>query len=717
MQRIVHTSRRRGLALVTILALLLAGCSQPGEENTEAPPPRAESLTGTVAAAAPEPVAVGLRVLVLDDGAGMVGAVTERLQLEGVPTTVVTLREPGRTVVTHDLLATTADDGTVRANFVGIVVPGADSALLAPEEHAALVDYQRSFGVRVVETNPGEGKDLPQPGYEGPLAGATAQVTDSGLEGAFSYLDGSVHLDADADAEPVWGILTPGSLRPAEGAEFEPLVTTVLPGTDVRAPLVAVQRSAGLENMLLGFDGDRAELATEVLSHGIVRWLVRGVSTGYSRNHLAIHVDDVLLPNAQWSVDGQCEVGRNCGPEHADLEPIRMVAEDIPFLVEWQQANDLKLDVVLNGAGAAQYAADHGRRDPLMEAMKDHREDLRLISHTWTHRFLGCERDVLPNDWQCRTDEAGNILWLDQDTIDEELVKNLEFMAKNDLDNHDPRELVTGEHSGLIHAPQQMVDNPHLAPAVDEAGIRWVASDNSEAGEQWPRALGGATTVPRHPVDLDYNTPTARQVTSQYNWLFTTAAEGGSGLCELYQEYAPCVAPLDLDRGFAEVIALREGRKMLEHAVGNDPRPHYAHQANLAGERLLYPIVDIALAEYRATYADNAPLLNPSMTESGEELVRQRNWLADRDLVDATVSGQLVTLRNGADRDIKVPLTLPEGARVVTAGRVGDPFGEPYAGARSAWVTVPAGSETVLQLEQPVAFAARATWPPVPAAG
>lgn len=707
MERISLKSTWSRLAVSCVGLLMVAGCAAPSEDAVDSPPVDGQA-TSAVAAAAPAQVKVAMQVLVLDDGESMAAAITNRLELEGIPATVVKLKEPGRQQVTGDFLATTDADG-VHANYAGIVLPSADSITLSAAERSVLQQYWKTFKVRSVETNPSDNKVVPAPRFEGPLDGASAQVTEAGRQGDFSYLNESINLDSDA--EPVWGVLTAKSLRPAAGAEFVPLVTTRLPKTDIQAPLVAEQRLDGHESLLLGFNGDDAQAPVQVLNHGVVKWLTRGVSTSVNRNYMSVHIDDVLLPNAQWSAEGQCEVGRNCPTEHADLAPIRMVPDDVPALVDWQKKNGVYLDVVLNGAGAGQYAAKNGGQDPLMESVKANKEALRLINHTWTHRFLGCERELQPDDWKCQTDAAGNILWLDQKTVSEELVKNTEFMAKNDLVNYDPKELVTGEHSGLVHAPQQMTDNPNLAPAIDAAGITWVASDDSEEGEYWPRPLGGATTVPRHPIDLDYNTPTAVQVVSQYNHMFASKADGGSGVCETNEKYGPCKAPLDLTSGFANVIAPAEGKKIFEHSASNDPRPHYAHQTNLAGERLMYPVMDIALAEYRATYAANTPLLNPTMTEAGEAMVNQRQWIERHGQIEATVAGQIVTLRNNDPRDVRVPVTAPEGVRKVVSGQVGPEFGDVYSGSRSAWVTVPARGEIVLQLDQQSGFATQASWP------
>ena len=107
-----------------------------------------------------------------------------------------------------------------------------------------------------------------------------------------------------------------------------------------------------------------------------------GVSLSHNRTYFSVHNDDVLLPNAQWSVEGDCEVGRNCPGTVPQLAPVRMVAEDVDHLVGWQRANGVTIESVLNGAGAAQHAQSHGGRDPLMERMVAHKSELRAISHT-----------------------------------------------------------------------------------------------------------------------------------------------------------------------------------------------------------------------------------------------------------------------------------------------------------------------------------------------
>ncbi|GGN50563.1 hypothetical protein FHR83_009229 [Actinoplanes campanulatus] len=66
-----------------------------------------------------------------------------------------------------------------------------------------------------------------------------------------------------------------------------------------------------------------------------------------------------------------------------------------------------------------------------------------------------------------------------------------------------------------------------------------------------------------------------------------------------------------------------EARAILARMQANDPRPYYVHQANLAEERLLYPLLDRVLDQYRTLYADTAPIVCQSMSDNGVALRRQ----------------------------------------------------------------------------------------------
>jgi len=259
----------------------------------------------------------------------------------------------------------------------------------------------------------------------------------------------------------------------------------------------------------------------------------------------------------------------------------------------------------------------------------------------------------------------------------------------------DRTELVTGEHSGLKTLPQQPADTPNLAGALADNGVKWIASDNSREPQQ--RSVGGALTVPRHPMNVYYNAGTEAEMADEYNWIYTSAADGGSGVCENNPTSTCLPDPLDPATGYDDHIVPQEARTALGHALANDPRPHYAHQSNLAEDRILYPVMDKVLADYRALFADSTPLENLRQNAIGTELKRRAAWET------ALANGRVTAYRVGttvtvtAPSGVQIPVTVPEGTKKqLLLGT--SPFGTPYAGMRSAW-TAPEPLQSSLTLK------------------
>jgi hypothetical protein len=123
------------------------------------------------------------------------------------------------------------------------------------------------------------------------------------------------------------------------------------------------------------------------------------------------------------------------------------------------------------------------------------------------------------------------------------------------------------------------------------------------------------------------------------------------------------------------------------------------HQSNLAEDRILYPVLDKVLADYRALFADNTPLENPRHSAIGMELQRRAAWRTalDQGRVTAYRVGDTVTIQ--APSGTRIPVTAPEGTRKqVFLGTT--TFGTPYAGARSAW-TAPEALQSAVTLKLP----------------
>lgn len=651
------------------------------------------------AAAAPAP-RIDLTVLVVDDGGSAIEAITAELKGSGVPYRTVDLNDPDRPVLTPAFLSDTVD-GRPRAKYQGVVLPhetafGPDSA-----EHTALQAYERTFGVRQVDaytwSHPGVGLDYTTDGgWSGVLDGVTAGVTPAGKAGPFGYLAGSLTFeDNDPSVSESYGYAG----RPRTG--FTSYVDIPVDGTEGgRASLVGEYAADGRRELVVTFAYNQHQRQFRALSRGIVEWLTQGVHLGRSRNYLSVHVDDVFAPDARWDTVRDCTPGDlDCvGGDPEAENPIRMTAADATYAAAWQKTSGFTLDMVYNGGQGEQWKTEHGGSDPLAARLIADRAQYRWINHTYTHPYLGCVQDNTTVPWRCATDASGSTLWVSRAELSAQIRNNVNWAVGKGI-SVDRSELVTGEHSGLKTLPQQPVDNPNLAGALADNGVKWTASDNSREPRQ--RAVGAAKTVPRHPMNVYYNVGTAAEMADEYNWIYTSRADGGSGACEDNPASTCLPAPLDTATGYAAYIVPQEARTALGHVVANDPRPHYVHQSNLAEERLLYPVLDKVLADYRTLFAANTPIVNPRQKDVGTELTRREAW--DAALAAGKVTayriGTTVTVR--APSGVQVPLTAPEGTRKqLVLGTTA--FGTAYAGSRSAW-TAPELLQTAVTLQLPTA--------------
>ena len=655
-------------------------------------------------------------VLVLDDGSPMVGALADRLAKEGVPTEVVSLGNPDRTEISAAFLGTSTPTGT-HGNFSGVVLPSDAPAELSVDERGTLNAYEAAFGVRQVSmydwANPTLGLNYAaNPGYVGAVDGMSARVSDAGLDGAFGYLRGTVSLDdIDPEVHESYGYLATPLVTDPNGGSFTPLLTATIPGTNTEGSLIGQYDQGGRERLIITFASNQHQQHFKVLSHGIVNWLTRGISTSLNRNYLSVHSDDLFMSDAKWSIPGNCTIGDGCDlvdyPTSAPGATVRMQSSDITRLVDWQAANDLMVDQAFNGFGSQDYADEHAGADPLLEASKANASSIRWINHTLKHEFMGCTQTSNTPPWSCVQDETGNTLWYPKARIDSEITKNLTFATLHGLPV-DARELVSGEHSGLKTLPQQPQDNPNFVESLGQHNISWVASDASREFD--PRTVNTATTVPRYPMNLYYNVSTKDELAAEFNWIYTSRAHGGSGLCEDYPETSSCVYPLNVSTGFDDYIKPLETRVTLGHIAGNDPRPHFAHQSNMADDGLLYMVLSAALDRYKETYSSSAELVNPTMAESGQAMVDQQEWKRNAAKVTSTLSGNRLTVRNTANHAVTVPVTVPDGT---TVGGVA--FGQAYAGQHSDWVELVAGQSLVLELPGKTGFGTPNSWPVLPA--
>ncbi|HEY4097940.1 MAG TPA: hypothetical protein VGM33_20630, partial [Baekduia sp.] len=261
--------------------------------------------------------------------------------------------------------------------------------------------------------------------------------------------------------------------------------------------------------------------------------------------------------------------------------------------------------------------------------------------------------------------------------------------------------------------------NPNYLGGLQAAGIRSVATDASKtypvdplnvAGAQW--LLGatftegaGATAVqavPRYPSNVYYNTSRQGQQLDEYNWIYVAPANGGG--CVPIAGVTTCrTTPAT----WTDYLG-SENTIMFRHLMGNDPRPHFMHQSNLADYNpalpetdvnqggILYPVVDGLLTRYdTAIDRSKAPLVQLTSAQIAATLAQQSGWAANvaSGKVTAWLQDGQLHVKNAGTTPVDVPLT-------------GTTVGDLYGGQRSGWKTIPAGAEQVLDPDDPTNTAA-----------
>ena len=530
-----------------------------------------------------------------------------------------------------------------RSSFQAVILATGEllEQSLGSSHRHALEQLEHEFGLRrlIAHAYPCAAVGLQRPAWAGPLDGISATLTPAGRR-VFAYLRLTVPIDSGS-----WGYLA----RPASEERFETLVAA----PDGSALVGIHRRQDGGEEMVQTVAANPGQTHSQLLRHGQLAWVTRGAYLGYERNYLSLHVDDVLLPNRVPDVAASMSDSGSGGL-------IRMSAQDALHTARWSQANQLRLELVCNGAGSERHAREIGvEQDPLLAALLRERDTFGWVNHTYEHILL---------------DDASRA------TIEAEVARNVSWAREVGIEL-EPRALVTGGHTGLANlaATPPRGENPELAPALRAQGVRFIACDASRpypvhpqdpVGPRLPAgtpfAVGDAIAVPRYPTALA--------------WYAASEQQALDALRSAHAADPP---------GSWETLVIRESRRILTLLLGNDPRPHYFHQSNLAGADrpgIMCALIDAVLGLYRRLIATDVPIVQPKLAEVGELLVRWAAWreaLASGS-IDAYADHEQLTIVNRASTVLDVPLT---GTRV----------GSEYGGTRSGWVRASPG-ETVVRV-------------------
>jgi hypothetical protein len=667
------------------------------------------------AAVVPQPgQRVDLRMLVLANDAadGNSLAWQDNLRREGVPFDVIT----GATTLT----AATFADGD-HAKYQGVIVSAPDGtaggvpAQFSAAEFDLLHAFEAKFSIRQLDVNafPGPPLGLNFAGSTGTMDGQTGSLTTAGLA-QFTSLKGPVPFQ---DLSPTVSETFGASATPCDGVavaacnatSFE----TLLQGPSGGSLVGIAQTKDAREEMVSTVSANQFQLHNGLLRHGMLSWVTGGVYIGLDRSYLSMDVDDIFLPDDQWNAATNFTVENGAlTPGKGPQQDLRMTAADVSRLVNFQNANGVKLNMLFNANGINDAAGVTATTvspasivaDPLATAMLAQKNQFNWINHTWSHPSLGSPNPDVPS----------------QATIQQQISQNVAFADANGLSTANPAgqgsfnrsELVTGEHSGIGVSKATALGpvappTPAMAAALNAEGVTSVGADNSrEIGQ---RQVGNAYTLPRYPMNVFYNVSTWADQLDEYDWIYLDKnaafvdppAGGVSGIPGTPSATVPprgnCTPPAQggaYDCFTTPVtqaqFVQRESAALLGTMLANDPRPHYAHQTNLIsdpnallvanrGDGILYAVLSAALTGYRAYRTTTVQ--QPGMTALRDVLRRQIAW-------DATTSAQV----NGYIQDGIVTIVSTVARDVPITGTTS---GDLYGGQRSGWLATAPGTTTL----------------------
>ena len=376
------------------------------------------------------------------------------LQREGVPyETIVT--SPGHAAITAATLSDTLSNGTQEAKYQAVIVsvgglPECNASCvstLSSTEWTALEEYEHTFNVRQITGDifPGSGYGLNGPTSSGALDGTQGTLTTEG-KAVFPYLNGPVGMDTGT-----YGYEATPLATQATGATFSTLVS----GPNGSSLVGVYTHANGVQEMVESFNQNQYQLQAELLRHGALNWVTRGVYFGDQRNYYEADIDDNFLSDDTWNTTTHEN-------DYNAAEALRETPKDVDYAASWSAAHKFRIDMLFNGFGSATYQAEHGS-DPLLSEFQKYKSSFGWINHTWDHPNLdvGCAtQSYIESELNENNNWATSTLGLTASTS-----------PTAALGNDNPGVVVTGEHSGLANllpGNPGVVDPPDLGSA--EAG-------------------------------------------------------------------------------------------------------------------------------------------------------------------------------------------------------------------------------------------------------
>ena len=427
------------------------------------------ALTLTSAGAASAAQRIDMKVLLLGTSTTEpdFAAWQSALQREGVPFEAI-ITSPGHAPITAATLSDTLANGTQEGKYQAIIVsvgglPECTESgcveTLSATETTALEQYEQTFNVRQITGDifPSATRGLNSPTFAGALDGTEGTLTAGGKT-VFPYLNGPVKMDTGTFGYEA----TPLATQVA-GASFETLVSG--PGGSALAGVYT--RPSGVQELVESFNENAFQLQAELLRHGALNWVTRGVYFGDQRNYVEMDIDDTFTPDDSWNTTTH-------SIDYNEADALRMQPGDVDYAAKWSEENHFRMEQLFNGGGSVVYQEEHSGADPVLAEFqktnpatgKPYSSSFGWLSHTYDTPYL---------DVGCAT----------QNYIEAELNENTNWAAAapgatagtgglgltetsnptQAMGSENPHVFVPGNHSGfadLVPGNPATVDEPSL---------------------------------------------------------------------------------------------------------------------------------------------------------------------------------------------------------------------------------------------------------------
>ncbi|MDX6717293.1 MAG: hypothetical protein QOH30_3851, partial [Baekduia sp.] len=292
---------------------------------------------------------------------------------------------------------------------------------LTDAEWAALAKFERTFGVRQLSdyTAPSPAHGLLTVAAGASQDGKTGTLTAAG-QAAFPYLKGPIPIPND-DPSTTSSEAFGSAGTPTDPANWQSLVSSPDGGSYLG---IFTHPDDGREEMVMTVASNQYQSHAQLLRHGMLNWVTRGVFLGYQRNYLELQVDDLFLGDDAWDATANVT---SFDPAAAS----RMTAADVAHAVDWSKSRNVRIDFAYNGGGSELWKVDNNTTtDPLVTAIMANKGSFGFINHTYDHPNIDCSSASF---------------------ITKEIKDNIDWANAHGLPI-DPTEVVTGEHSGLANS-------------------------------------------------------------------------------------------------------------------------------------------------------------------------------------------------------------------------------------------------------------------------